>query len=93
MEEDTFIALENDELLPVSNKVTGCQSNLKAEKSEKNTCELSATENVGRIKEKKVSICVQDLKEIAPGMVLPPLGDKRNNVLIYLTRSPSWNLN
>jgi hypothetical protein len=69
VKENTLIALENDELLPVSSKLKGCRNILKTKKSEETTCELSATENARRIKEDAL-IYVQDLKKIAPGMVL-----------------------
>jgi hypothetical protein len=53
-------------------KLRGCQSILKAEKSEETTCNLSATGDVRRIKE-EVSIYAQNLKKkVAPRIVLPP---------------------
>jgi regulator of replication initiation timing len=45
VEENTFLALENDKLLLVSNNPRGCRSIQKTKKSEETTCELSATEN------------------------------------------------
>ncbi len=62
--------MKEDELLPVFNKLRGCRIILK--RKIRTTCELSATKNARRIKEEVVLIYVQDLKKIAPGMVLLP---------------------